>query len=81
MKLPILKGVVLDAETNMPLIGVGVFLDSYAAVTDREGRFAFSVPAGTYTLKIMFAFYKPYEERIDLYEDREVEIRLIRAFP
>ncbi len=54
-----LTGQVIDAQGN-PVAGLGIVLKGYAgpeATTDADGRYAFSVPAGTYSLLVTNNLY------------------------
>jgi TonB-dependent receptor len=51
------SGKVTDASTKAPLVGADVFLDGtpHMTATDRSGAFRLSgVPAGTYTLRVLY---------------------------
>ena len=51
-----IRGTIIEDETNEPLFAANVMVSSVAAgaVTDFDGNFEFSLPAGTYTIKISF---------------------------
>jgi len=53
------KGVVVDADTNEPLIGASVVVEGTTTgmVTDVNGNFSFSVKTGVQTLKISYIGY------------------------
>ena len=55
-----IKGLVLDKETNSPIIGANVFLESttLGTVTDENGNyFIINVPPGVYTLRVSYIGY------------------------
>ena len=57
-----ITGVITDAETGEPLIGVNVYIEELAigATTDREGLyFLLNVPVSTYQLKARMIGYTP----------------------
>lgn len=59
-----INGIVLDAETNMPLIGVNIFLKespSIGTTTDRDGYFSLRLPERSGTLVFQYIGYKEYE--------------------
>jgi len=58
-----LAGLVTDAETEEPLIGVNiVFLDTkYGGVTNEEGKYRiFNIPVGRYTVQYSYIGYKKH---------------------
>jgi len=72
---------VVDYETRMPLMGVGVSVDGRVGVTDFRGEAVFELPAGTYTVSVRHTFYRPFEETVTVDRDRAITVRLIRATP
>ena len=75
-----LKGVILDAKTNEPIIGVNVFCKetSAGAVTDLDGRYTLKSPIGS-KLSITYIGYQSTtviatagEQVIKLHEDTEM---------
>ncbi|MCB2230768.1 TonB-dependent receptor [bacterium] len=59
-----ITGVVTDAQTNEPLIGVSVAIDgtNLGAVTDENGKYKINnVPVGTYTLRMTAVGYGSLE--------------------
>ncbi|MEQ8524665.1 TonB-dependent receptor [Gracilimonas sp.] len=64
-----ITGMVTDAGTSEPLIGVNVILQgtTYGDATDLDGIYEISgVPAGTYTLRANFIGFKPFETQVEV---------------
>ncbi len=61
-----LRGVILDADSDSPLIGASIRIQTQdgqplGAMSDQNGEFAIkAVPAGTYTLKVTYIGYQDY---------------------
>ena len=54
----VIEGIVKDAQTHEPLISVNVVVSEFlGTVTDSDGRFQISVPAGEYTLSFHYLGY------------------------
>lgn len=70
------SGIVLDAETSEPLIGVTVLVDGYniGTITDIEGYFNLSIPEDATHLKFSFVGYK--DKRIGISSQSEMRILL-----
>ncbi len=63
-----LLGVVTDSE-NQPLPAASVVLTpgNYGTVTDKDGKFLFgNLPAGDYSLRVIYLGYKTYSENLNL---------------
>ena len=59
------KGIVLDADNDEPLIGVSVTAGpGTGAATDVDGKFSIQVPASASTLKISYVGYKTQDVKI-----------------
>ena len=59
-----ITGVVTDAETSQPIIGVTVAVQgtTWGAITDQDGRYTIlNVPVGTYTLVLSAVGYAKVE--------------------
>jgi iron complex outermembrane receptor protein len=73
------KGIVVD-EHNHPLPGANIVLEekSLHSVADENGQFELNqLSAGTYTLRITFVGYEPYQQNIQIPYDLELlKIRL-----
>ena len=63
-KTQLIKGTVIDAETNQPLVGASVFVENpelIGASTDLDGRFRLeNVPVGRLEVKCSYIGYEPY---------------------
>ncbi|MFD2244808.1 TonB-dependent receptor [Pontibacter ruber] len=73
------SGRVLDAQNGQPLAGATVFLKERASVggvSDQEGRYTLSAPAGNYTLAAKYIGYEQQEISLQLFQNRTVDIRL-----
>ena len=73
-----LSGVVTDSE-NQPLPAASVVLTpgNYGTVTDKNGNFVFgNLPAGDYTLRVIYLGYKNYSESFKLNKNITVKIAL-----
>jgi len=74
-----ISGYVTDAKTRDPLIGANVFLSetNLGSATDESGYYKIDdIPAGDYTIAVMFVGYERYEENIIIEDD----VRLKRDF-
>lgn len=68
------RGTVLDAENNEPLIGVSVSSGpGYGAATDINGQFVVTVPASATHLSISYVGYEPQDVAIT---DRDLTIMM-----
>ncbi len=67
-----IKGTVQDSSNSEAVTGAVVTLKempSKGAITGADGSFAFSAPAGNYTLVIQSIGHKPYQKSINLNKD------------
>ncbi len=72
-----LSGTIKDAETGEALIGATVMVKAgVGAVADLDGNFKIKVPKGEYTLVISFLGYKKYVEKVKLYSNKKMEVKL-----
>jgi outer membrane receptor protein involved in Fe transport len=62
----VLKGKVTEKGGTETLPGANVSIASSGVVTDFDGTFMVSVPAGTYTVKISYVGYQPMEFAVTL---------------
>jgi hypothetical protein len=77
-----LSGRVEDAVTGEELAGASVALReriSLGAITDASGNYAFSVPAGTYTVVVNYIGYDIWEQALQLDRNQQLNIRLAPA--
>ncbi len=64
-----LAGIVVEADTNLPLPGANVVLvgTTRGIATDQDGRFVFAaLPAASYTLRVTYLGYATAEETVTL---------------
>lgn len=68
------KGVVVDATSNEPLVLASVYLSDYSngVFTDEEGRFSIECPAGTDSMIVSYLSYKSYAFKPD--QNRKLSI-------
>lgn len=74
----ILSGLVTDKETSEPLTGVNVYAHQMqrGAVTDFDGRYQISLPAGNHKIIFSFIGYQRQERQINLTSDTTLTIAL-----
>ncbi len=70
----IFKGIVKDKKEQFPLIGVIVNMETYHIVTDENGNFEFSLPAGEYTCNLSLVGYTPMEVKVNIQSDSIYEM-------
>jgi TonB-linked SusC/RagA family outer membrane protein len=73
-------GTVIEAESGEPLPGVNVVLQELdrGAATNTEGGYRISgIPVGTYTLRVSFVGFQPYETEITIEADEVVTLEPI----
>jgi hypothetical protein len=73
-----ISGTVKDAKNGEVLIGAPVQLVEAKAViaTNTFGFYSLTVPEGTYTLRVSYIGYLPFEQQIQLKEDTRLAIEL-----
>lgn len=71
-----MKGVVRDQETQEPLIGANVLIDSQGATTDVNGRFSLSLSPASYELRISYIGYSTYLQAVDLSAGDSVDLTI-----
>jgi hypothetical protein len=59
-------GTVLDAETNEPIVGASVSLDTTSTSTGSDGKYSLTVDAGVYKFTVKAGGYQDYIETVDL---------------
>lgn len=74
----VLSGTVKDENGLDALPGASVYVEETKTgqVADLEGHFRFSLPAGTYLLKITYLGYEPYEARIRISGNKKLLVKL-----
>lgn len=71
------KGVVRDAEGEVvSYANVALKGTSYGCVTDEEGKYHISAPAGKYTMSVTMLGYSSVEKKIDLSKDNLLDVKL-----
>ena len=64
---PLVIGIVLDADTKEPLVGVSVFAeDSSGTITDGAGKYQLQLMAGEHILTYKYLGYSTYQRKIAL---------------
>lgn len=74
------KGIVVDAETNEPLIGASVVVDgtTNGTVTDVDGNFSFSIEGGVKILKISYIGYVDDKLTVKVSEGKTTDLGIIQ---
>lgn len=78
----IVSGVVTDAATKRPIVGVVITLTgtSYTVRTDDDGKFRFAgIPAGKYRLAGRRLGYQPYSTVVDVEDGKSVTVSIAMA--
>lgn len=71
------KGVVRDTEGEVvSYANVALKGTSYGCVTDEEGKYHISAPAGKYTMSVTMLGYSSVEKKIDLSKDNLLDVKL-----
>ncbi len=73
----ILNGIVLNTETNEPLIGVTIKVDEVGTVTNYEGKFEIKLAAGEYKVKFSYIGYEDIIESVVLKTDEAVTLNIV----
>lgn len=73
----VLKGNVKDAIAGDPLIAATVQLGDFGTITDFNGSFELTAPAGTYDLSVSYIGYTSFSEVIDLKANQENEVVIL----
>ncbi len=74
-----LRGRVLHATTGEALVGASLSLKqnrSVGAVTDKDGSFLLTAPAGSYSLVAQYLGFEVLETQVDLFQNRLLTLRL-----
>jgi len=74
-----LSGVLVDKESGLGVPFTQVTLDANLTTTDSEGMFSFDVPAGSYTLRVRHANYAPVTMSIELMQDRNIKVEVVKT--
>ena len=76
-----IRGKIVDAETNEPLIGstIAVLKTSKGGIADLEGNFRINnIPVGKQTIEISFVGYDKYTLEVEVLSDQLIEIEEIK---
>ena len=72
-----LSGSIKDSETGEGLIGATVLAKvGVGAVADIEGNFTLKLPKGEYAIEISMLGYRKYSQKIKLYSNKKIDIKL-----
>ena len=77
----VLRGTLIDGETNEPLIGASIYIDEYktGTVTDFEGHFTLRVrQVGEMTLVLSMIGYESQERFLNLAAARELDLGVVK---
>ncbi|MFN8114826.1 MAG: TonB-dependent receptor [Bacteroidia bacterium] len=73
----ILSGSIKDSESGEALIGASIMAKSgVGAVADIEGNFTLALPKGDYVLEVSMLGYSKFTQKIKLYSNKRLEIKL-----
>ena len=70
------NGVILDTETNEPLVGATVKIDDTGTVTDYEGKFELILAPGEYIVLFNYLGYEEKKETITLSEGQVLTLNV-----
>ena len=71
------KGVVRDTEGEVvSYANVALKGTSYGCITDEDGKYHISAPAGKYTMSVTMLGYSSVEKKIDLSKDNLLDVKL-----
>lgn len=77
LRAEVVKGIVMDAETDEPLIGATILAENgQGTTTDLDGRYALTLPIGNHTLIIRYVGYENQTIEVDIKASVVVDIRL-----
>lgn len=72
-----LSGTIKDAETGEALIGATVLAKTGVGVSaDLEGNFNLKLTKGEYVIEISMLGYKKYSQKMKLYSNKKIEVKL-----
>jgi iron complex outermembrane receptor protein len=73
----ILSGSIKDSETGEGLIGATVLAKlGVGTVADLEGNFVLKLPKGDYTIEISMLGYGKYTQKLKLYSNKKIDVKL-----
>ncbi len=77
----VLKGIVIDNETNFELVGVSIIIDNSKYVqSDANGRFEIELTAGKHTLRSTYVGYNNFFDTIDI-KNASIPLYKIKMVP
>jgi hypothetical protein len=70
-KKAFLTGIIVQAETNIPLAGAAIFIDGfrYGDNSDAKGRYLISLPPGKYRITVRYLGKAPIQKRLILFSN------------
>lgn len=76
--LPVLSGLVTDAQSGDPLVGAVISVDfkKSGSITDAQGSYKLSLPVGEYVVKVSNVGYNPYRTKIYVKGDMVLNVEL-----
>ncbi|MBA4240643.1 MAG: hypothetical protein C0448_07950 [Sphingobacteriaceae bacterium] len=73
----VLSGSVKDSESGEALIGATVLAKvGVGTIADLDGNFTLKLPKGEYTIEISFLGYRKYVQKMKLYTNKKIEVKL-----
>lgn len=73
----VLSGSVKDSESGEALIGATVLAKTgVGTIADLDGNFNLKLPKGEYTIEISFLGYRKYVQKMKLYTNKKIEVKL-----
>jgi len=78
-QLHTVKGVVLNQNTNFPLVGAQVYIldSSQGVITNNKGEFLFSLPKGTFNVEFSYLGFETMFNTFSISKDTIVNIQLV----
>lgn len=76
--LPVLSGLVTDAQSGDPLVGAVISVDfkKSGSITDAKGTYKLSLPVGEYVVKVSNVGYNPFRTKIYVKADMVLNVEL-----
>jgi hypothetical protein len=76
--LPVLSGLVTDAQSGDPLVGAVISVDfkKSGSITDAKGTYKLSLPVGEYVVKVSNVGYNPFRTKIYVKGDMVLNVEL-----
>lgn len=70
----VLKGLVVAAKDQTPLISATVLIGETGTISDLDGLFEISVAPGNYTLTVTYVGFEPFKQEVTLSEGQTLEM-------